>query len=108
MGEKEVFNLVDKYITKLKQYFILRQVILYGSYAKNKANENSDIDLAVVVDRDSNHPDYLKASALLYKLLRGIDYRIEPKLFYYDEISNPEDNSFIADIQSHGKVLFKN
>lgn len=35
-------------IERLSKKFNLKLVILYGSYAKNKQNENSDIDIAIL------------------------------------------------------------
>ncbi|MBI5195398.1 MAG: nucleotidyltransferase domain-containing protein [Nitrospirae bacterium] len=46
---QEIKNIIGRYITKLQQLGIdVSQVILYGSYAKGKPKEYSDIDLAVV------------------------------------------------------------
>lgn len=42
---------IKKIVTPVMQRFPIRTLILYGSYARNEANENSDIDLIV----DSNN-----------------------------------------------------
>jgi predicted nucleotidyltransferase len=54
------------------------QVVLFGSYAKGTAHKDSDIDVAVVVDRSRRDP--LTASTELFRLRRDIDVRIEPVL----------------------------
>jgi predicted nucleotidyltransferase len=44
-----VKNVIEKYLTALKEHNIpIRQVFLFGSYAKGNSNEWSDIDLALV------------------------------------------------------------
>ena len=103
MGEKEIRTLVNEYIDRLNKYFKLRSVILYGSYAKNTAHPDSDIDLAIVVDKEEKEMDYLQERALLYKMLRGMDYHIEPVLIYYDDFINSDKFSFYADIKNSWK-----
>jgi len=74
---------------------IIDQYWLYGSYAKGKPNEHSDIDIAMIV----NHIDdetYWKSLPLLWKLTYQVDDRIEPVLIardtdyagFLDEIKN--------------------
>lgn len=44
-----VKNVIEKYLAALKAHNIpIRQVFLFGSYAKGNSNEWSDIDLALV------------------------------------------------------------
>ncbi len=54
-------------------------ILLYGSYAKGTPHENSDVDIAVIVN--SIGEDYLAEQAKLFRLRRAIDLRIEPVLF---------------------------
>ena len=59
------------------------QYWLYGSYAKGKPREHSDIDIAMVV----NHIDddtYWKSLPLLWRLTYQVDDRIEPVLIARD------------------------
>ena len=66
-------------------------IVIYGSYLKGTADENSDIDIAVVVDDIEG--DYLKISAELFNLVRGINKKIEPIL-----LSTKKDKSgFVVD-----------
>ncbi|MDD4569455.1 MAG: nucleotidyltransferase domain-containing protein [Tepidanaerobacteraceae bacterium] len=51
---------------------------LYGSYAKGTNDENSDIDIAVIVDEVEG--SFLEQEARLYKIRRNIDINIEPIL----------------------------
>lgn len=51
---------VGRILTKLKRYLIetfgdkIREIILYGSYARGDYNKDSDIDILIVVSDDIN------------------------------------------------------
>ena len=60
-----------------------RHIVLYGSYAKGTAGSDSDIDIAVIVDKVEG--DYLDQQAKLYRLRRSVDLRIEPVLIEYGQ-----------------------
>lgn len=64
----------------------LKAVYLYGSYSKGTYTEDSDIDIAVVVDKLSDN--FFDDTPLLWKLRRKISTLIEPVLITPDE-SNP-------------------
>jgi predicted nucleotidyltransferase len=49
MSQREVINIVRNYLDVLKQAGInIDKAFLYGSYARNEANAESDIDLLLV------------------------------------------------------------
>ncbi|MCL2828155.1 MAG: nucleotidyltransferase domain-containing protein [Oscillospiraceae bacterium] len=75
-------------------------IVLYGSYAKNSATEGSDIDIAVIFDGYTG--DWLKDSALLWKLTRSISTDIEPILL--DRAQDP--SGFVEEVVSTGEVLY--
>ncbi len=60
----------------VKQNVPFSKVILYGSYARGSARDDSDIDVAVVMPKISG--DWLELSSKLFRLTRNIDLRIEP------------------------------
>ena len=64
----------------------LKALYLYGSYSKGNYREDSDIDIAVVVEHLDDH--YFEATPLLWKLRRKISNLIEPVLLIED-MSNP-------------------
>jgi predicted nucleotidyltransferase len=51
---------------------------LFGSYSNGKYNEDSDIDIAVIVSRRSDN--YFKDTPLLWTLKRKVSNLIEPIL----------------------------
>ena len=99
--DKEIIEIVNKYTQKVKNYMPVRMIVLYGSYAEGFGRESSDIDIAVVVDQFKG--DYLKASAELFNLVRGVNKRIEPI-----SISAKNDKSgFLKSILKRGKIVYK-
>jgi predicted nucleotidyltransferase len=73
----------------------------YGSHAKGTAHPDSDIDVAVVVERVDG--DYLDALASLFRLRREVDLRIEPVL-----IEQGNDKSgFLSEIMATGYVVYE-
>jgi len=71
---------IRKYVRKLKkEKFAFSGVYLFGSYAKGKANEWSDIDIAVVSDEIER--DWDENRKRLWRLTLGIDSRLEPHGF---------------------------
>ena len=76
MDKDKVKKIVNEYLDNLKENNIcFEKAYLFGSYAKNAANENSDIDIALVFN--SVNEKY-KLLFKLMKLRRSIDLRIEP------------------------------
>lgn len=53
----------------------LKKAYLFGSFARGKEKEDSDIDIALVLE---NMPDFFSTQKQLMKLRRKIDLRIEP------------------------------
>jgi predicted nucleotidyltransferase len=97
----------EEIIIKSKQYSDLiltvmhpDMIVLYGSYSKGQATEESDIDIAVIQE----HPDnlWLEQSHLLYKLRRSVDTKIEPVLLY----AKDDPSGFCASIMNTGVILY--
>ncbi|MCK4858972.1 MAG: nucleotidyltransferase domain-containing protein [Candidatus Omnitrophica bacterium] len=105
MDDKEIEDKLNRYVTKLKNFFDLKMVVLYGSYAKGSGGEDSDIDVAVFI-KEEKGADYLEKEKLLYKLSADIDKRIEADLFYIDEIKGLEKASFVQEILKKGKIFY--
>ena len=96
MDKKEAIKKVKKYKMLVKEYFQLETVYLFGSYANETNREDSDIDVAIIVNHSSG--DFFSVNPLLWKLRRNVDDRIEPIL-----ISKTEDKSgFFEEIKRNG------
>jgi predicted nucleotidyltransferase len=96
MDKGEALNKVKQYHRLLGQHMQFDTMYLFGSFAKNSTHEDSDIDVAVIVNNLKD--DFFKVNPLLWKLRREIDDRIEPIL-----IDSSNDNAgFINEIKKHG------
>ena len=78
MAQDEVMNLAKAYANAVRRMMDTKGIYLYGSYAKGTAREDSDIDIAVIVDRVPG--DYLNAVSKLWGLTRSVGDAIEPVL----------------------------
>jgi len=91
MAQSEVIELVRKYCVSLTAFGIpVTKAFLYGSWARNEANDDSDIDVMVVLSIFDEHNDLLKAKA--WRATESFDLRIEPytvslKKFLDDDVS---------------------
>ncbi len=85
-----IYQKINTYIEILKKNGIkIWQIYLYGSYSKDAYTRDSDIDLAIFIDKDEI--DGFEEDALLMKLRRKVDLRIEPHTFARTDfdLSNP-------------------
>ena len=85
----EILDSVNKFVEEIKKHYNVTAIILFGSYAKGTANENSDIDIAVISD---DFDDIYDCMAALMGMTWDIDARIEPHPITkedYEKISNP-------------------
>ncbi|MCK4701401.1 MAG: nucleotidyltransferase domain-containing protein [Bacteroidales bacterium] len=96
MDKNEVIDKVKQYRLLLKDHFNIEKVYLFGSYAKDTHREDSDIDVAVVVNHLEG--DYFSTTPLLWKLRRLIDDRIEPVFIEKDN----DKGGFLDEIQKYG------
>lgn len=99
--DKEIIKIAKSYAKKVKAKYPVRMVVLYGSHARGTANELSDIDIAVIVDKVTG--DYLQISADLFDMVRNVSTRIEPVL-----LSCANDRSgFLENVLKQGKIIYK-
>lgn len=86
MDKEQAIVLAKRYKEMVAERLPLKALYLYGSYSKGNYREDSDIDIAVVVEHlDDN---YFEDTSLLWKLRRKISNLIEPVLLIED-MSNP-------------------
>lgn len=97
-----IYKIINDYARCLKENNIkLWRLYLYGSYAKNTNTEDSDIDLAVFLDVDDI--DGFTEDAMLMKLTRFVDLRIEPHTFARSDFD--ETNPYIREIVRSGERI---
>jgi len=100
MDKNEALKITKEFALLIKDILNPSKVFLYGSYANNQYHENSDIDIAVIVNRlDGN---YLTNLSLLYKLRKQINLSIEPVLF----IEGKDPSGFLEYIEKTGELAY--
>ncbi len=75
MVKKSIIDIASRFVGQLPKDLDVRKAYLFGSCAKGLDNEDSDIDIAVVV---GNMNDFFATQMQLMRLRRKIDLRIEP------------------------------
>lgn len=78
------------------------KIIIFGSYAKNKAKKESDIDVCVVSPKFGG--DSVEELQYLLKQRRKIDSRIEPFPVSFSEYKN-SFSPIIDEIRKFGKEV---
>ena len=101
MGYDDIEDKIEAYSQRVRDRYHPTMIVVYGSYARGTATENSDIDIAVFCDTLPGDP--LENAAELFRLSRDIDLRIEP---IFIESDNAE-NRFYKEILRTGKVVYK-
>ena len=86
MDKKQAIILAQKYKELVAEKLPVKALYLYGSYSKGDYRKDSDIDIAVIVERLAD--DYFEDTPLLWKLNRKVSNLIEPVLLTED-MNNP-------------------
>lgn len=94
MDKREALKLAEDFIDLISSKYNIHQAILFGSFAKGTNHNDSDIDIAVIIN---NVADIIDTQIDLMKLRRNIDLRIEPHPFMKSDFnaSNPVANEIL-------------
>jgi len=101
MDKREAVTLAKQYAHVVAEDMKPDKIVLFGSTVDGTRKDDSDIDVAVIFDKFEGN--WIKASAHLVRLSKGISYDIEPHL-----CSTSEDRSgFVREILKTGQILFQ-
>jgi predicted nucleotidyltransferase len=101
MSQADAINIVRTYLLVLKQAGItIDKAYLYGSYARDEANIDSDIDLLLVSSLFDTDDDYILAKPWLYT--NKVDYRIEPLAIGLKRFANDDTSPIIELVRQTG------
>ena len=96
MLQQDAINIVRQYVSNLNNAgFLIFKAYLFGSYARNQANENSDIDVLLVSDAFDTDDDVVLSKPWSPKFRK--DYRIEPVAIGRKRFQT-DDNSIILEV----------
>jgi predicted nucleotidyltransferase len=102
MDKKTALKLARDYVHFLasRRNYKVKAAFLFGSYAKNKFSDDSDIDIALVLE---GYKDTIKELANLMQLRRNFDLRIEPHPVSQKDFQ--DDNPFNNEIKKGLRIL---
>ncbi len=97
-----IHQIICEYALRLEEHHIaVWRMYLFGSFAKGTAGPDSDIDLAVFLDRDK--VDGFHEDVELMRLTWDVDLRIEPHAFARTDFD--ETDPFVREIVKTGKRI---
>lgn len=81
-------KIVEDYIKKIGSQISIDKAIVFGSYAKNTYNKDSDIDLAIFSNDFANMEDI---EAFKYLFMQTLEYDVDfqPMAFTVNDYINP-------------------
>ncbi len=105
MAKKQIRKIIKDFINAVKEREIkIEAVFLFGSYAQNRANQDSDIDIAVISSNFGK--DFFDECALLKKISLKFDFDISPRAYSLEEYQNVSKEDFLyQEIIKKGKLI---
>jgi len=102
MDKRNALKLARDYVNFLvsRRYYNVKGAFLFGSYTRNNFNNDSDIDIALILD---GYKDSVKELSNLMRLRRNFDLRIEPHPIAKKDFS--DSNPFAKEIKKGLKIL---
>ena len=96
MAQDEAIKIAKEYADLVRSFMKTKSIILYGSQAKGTATKDSDIDIAVIVEKLD--ADYLTTISKLWGLTRDVNDEIEPVLL----LDGEDESGFLQTIHATG------
>ncbi|PIP64228.1 nucleotidyltransferase [Candidatus Roizmanbacteria bacterium CG_4_9_14_0_8_um_filter_34_12] len=104
LKKQGILNEIENYIKVLiKNKINPEKIILYGSFAKEKAHQYSDIDIAVISDQFGK--DEIEELMELERLTIDVSDRIEAIPLTNDNLKL-KYHSLIGEIKKYGKIVY--
>jgi predicted nucleotidyltransferase len=86
MDKTDALKISQTYLKRVRQEKLdFSEAWLFGSYAKGNQNENSDIDIAIILKDDENHT--FETDVKLMVIRKGEETLIEPHAFTREEFN---------------------
>jgi len=102
MDKRKAYKIAKEYTEFLRiNKPSLKKVFLFGSYVKGTADDNSDIDMAIVFETFANSFDI---QVELMKMRRKFDTRIEPHPFR--EVDFNSSDPFAKEVLTSGVEIY--
>ena len=101
----ELEQAIEDFVRRLAAGIEIEAIVLYGSYARGTAYDQSDIDIAVVSDDFEGVP-MSRRQEIIADLTLHRDPRISPIGYPSSEYHNPGPHSFLREIIATGHVVY--
>ncbi|MBU1121228.1 MAG: nucleotidyltransferase domain-containing protein [Candidatus Omnitrophica bacterium] len=100
---------IREIVNCIRKNYPLEKIILFGSYAYGQPEEDSDLDLLIVV-KQSDLPRYKRAREIRKRLWGLTDTPKDILVYTEGEIKEWQEvkQAFITKIIDRGKVLYEN
>ena len=97
---------LNKVVKLIVKKFKPEKIILFGSYAWGKPNQDSDVDLFIVKETDNIRETEMKIDRSIYPRPFPVDLIV----YRPDDVRKREamGDFFIEDILKKGKILYEN
>ena len=109
----EFKTILDNLVFSLKSADPYR-IILFGSYANGNQDENSDVDLMVILDNNhvsKTYEERLNKKIFIRNLLLEINRKVPLDILVYSKeelnIIKKRGNYFIDEIERTGKIIYE-
>ena len=102
LSEDQVAKIIRGFISELSREIPIKEIILFGSYARGNPEEYSDIDLAVISDWFEGKSK-IENMQYLSKITAAYNSLIEALPFTEEEYRNLDNRSFLAGIVKSGR-----
>ncbi|MFO7753996.1 MAG: nucleotidyltransferase domain-containing protein [Desulfobacteraceae bacterium] len=96
MDKEEAIRKLKVYKKLLSKHLRFDELILFGSYAGGTQNDESDIDVAIVLEETNG--DFFSTRPIPWKVSRGVDDRIEPVILERKH----DDSGFLEEVIKTG------
>lgn len=100
----QIAELIDEFVTALRQRVRVERVVLFGSVARGESSEDSDIDLLVI------SPDFgrnvLEDMILLRQCLPPHRPDVDTLAYPSAEARSPEPDSFLDSVLKEGRAVY--
>lgn len=107
MTERLSPSLTQEFVRRIRATAQPEKIILFGSYARGEAREDSDLDLFIILD--SNLPRHSRA-VLFYQALTGLGRAKDIVVYTPTEVAEwrTASCSLVATVLREGQVLYEN
>ena len=100
MVEREALDIAKQFASEVRARYSVQKAYLFGSFAKGTSGENSDIDVAIILNQKQLS---FNSEMELVRLRIAIDLRIEPHAFLKKDFN--ENNPLAHEILKYGIQL---